>query len=784
MAIQSSFYTPDGSTRTFPSTKHIASKQHMAVWFRRLTDSVWVVQNVSTYELINNTAVLVEAPDVALYDNIEIRVADTQDELTDSPSEISIVAGIATEVVNVSDNMSDVQFVADNISVIGAEKLIANVPNFTSLQEVNTTYTTKVNLTELHPGIAESGGTFTWNPLADKATANPGTRIDPSVSLSLQGTGLGLGCWEREYAGYINSSYAGTIGDGVYDNTSAFAVLDSLNEAIYIPDGIYLVTSSPTGRYFADNAFVTNGVTTYKVSSLPNKLALLSDVITIGANALGKNVGGSSSVVIGNNAGANIEYTNANVLIGDSAGAELLRDAALPFEGIHNVLIGRYAGRSTTTGYYNTFVGAGSGDANTTGKANTFIGQNAGRSNTVSSDNTFIGEGACANAIPGNSCTAIGVNAAIYSSGTTFTAIGSASLFMYFTGDNNTAVGSSSMYGANDGAGDGGYNPLRTYAANNNTAIGKESLFFIDNGTNNTGIGRRSLYSIEDGDFNVAIGAEAGYNYPGNTSVFIGYRTGYDVSTGSNHTMAGHNAGYYNNGSNNTLIGYTAGKGSAGASDYSNSVAVGHEAGLVWQTGASSSVAIGRRALYANTIAGFNTAVGEQAGSTNVSFSNISCLGYNSQVTGSNQIQLGNSSTTTYAYGAIQDRSDIRDKADIKNITDAHIAFFMDIEWKQYRFDYREDYIEVSEDGETINHDRDGSKARTRYHTGAIAQQVEEAMKRHGVDFAGLQHHLIKGGLDVYTIGYQEFIAIQGEIIQRQAKRLDAIEQRLNTAGI
>lgn len=135
MAIQSSFYVPDGSTRTFPSTKHIASKQHMAVWYRRISDGVWVVQNVTSYDLINNTAVLVEAPDVALYDNIEIRVADTYDELTDSPSEISIVAAIATEIVNVSDNMAEVKLVGENITLLvhkTGDETIGGVKTFTS----------------------------------------------------------------------------------------------------------------------------------------------------------------------------------------------------------------------------------------------------------------------------------------------------------------------------------------------------------------------------------------------------------------------------------------------------------------------------------------------------------------------------------------------------------------------------------------------------------------------------------------------------------------------------
>jgi len=238
----------------------------MAVWFRRVSDGIWVVQGISTYELINNTAVLQEAPSVALYDNIEIRVADVQDELIDSPSDIAIVAGIATEVTNVSDNMDDVQFVSDNIAVIGAEKLIANVPNFIALQAVDTAHTTKVNLTELHVGIPESGGPFRYNHLADKATANGGTRVDTSVSLALQGSGSGLGCFERQYSGKVNVKWFGAVGDGVTDDTLAFTNASSiLNVNIYVPYGDYPLTTQVTN----DTLFILEQGTTITVLGSP-----------------------------------------------------------------------------------------------------------------------------------------------------------------------------------------------------------------------------------------------------------------------------------------------------------------------------------------------------------------------------------------------------------------------------------------------------------------------------------------------------------------------------------
>jgi len=180
-----------------------------------------------------------------------------------------------------------------------------------------------------------------------------------------------------------------------------------------------------------------------------------------------------------------------------------------------------------------------------------------------------------------------------------------------------------------------------------------------------------------------------------------------------------------------------------------------------------------------------NTFLGHTAGNqATETFTNCTLLGKNTIVTASNQVQLGDLNTTTYAFGAVQDRSDARDKLDIKDLTDAHIAFFMAVEWKQYRMNYREAYRVVDDKGNESYLDSDESKAGERYHIGAIAQQVEEAMKANDIDFAGLQHHSVSGGQDVYTIGYQEFIGIQGLIIQRQQARFISIEKRLAKGGL
>ena len=124
MSIQNSFYSDTAlASRTFPTTKHIATKAHMALWVKELDSSpaVWTPVNMSDYQLINNSAVLNELLDVSSYDMLEIRVADTPDELGDNPTDISIVAGIAEDVSIIADNI-------DFIAVTNGEYIVNGLP--------------------------------------------------------------------------------------------------------------------------------------------------------------------------------------------------------------------------------------------------------------------------------------------------------------------------------------------------------------------------------------------------------------------------------------------------------------------------------------------------------------------------------------------------------------------------------------------------------------------------------------------------------------------------------
>jgi hypothetical protein len=187
------------------------------------------------------------------------------------------------------------------------------------------------------------------------------------------------------------------------------------------------------------------------------------------------------------------------------------------------------------------------------------------------------------------------------------------------------------------------------------------------------------------GENSVAIGKSAGNNTMGANTVAVGVDAGSNT-IGSGSVAVGNNAGQALMGMQSVAIGLFAGNSSMGAS----SVAVGNNAGK--NSMGASSVAVGVNAGLSASGAN-NTCIGNSAGSSLTTETVSTCLGFNAQVTASNQVQLGGSTTTTYAYGAVQDRSDERDKADIQNV---HLGldFIEALTPRSYKLDYREDYRE------------------------------------------------------------------------------------------
>jgi len=95
-----------------------------------------------------------------------------------------------------------------------------------------------VNVLGYHAVNDGGGGLFNWDSTIDKSTADAGTIIDPSVSLANQGTGVGIGCWIRQYSGRINAKWYGAKGNGV-DESAILTTLAALGKTVFFPNGTY-----------------------------------------------------------------------------------------------------------------------------------------------------------------------------------------------------------------------------------------------------------------------------------------------------------------------------------------------------------------------------------------------------------------------------------------------------------------------------------------------------------------------------------------------------------------
>jgi len=242
-------------------------------------------------------------------------------------------------------------------------------------------------------------------------------------------------------------------------------------------------------------------------------------------------------------------------------------------------------------------------------------------------------------------------------------------------------------------------------------------------------------------------------------------------------------------GAQNTYIGrLTANSSTTG----NNNTAVGNQAFYQGTTG-SGNTAIGSIAL-SGTLTSFanNTALGYGALAGLTSFSNATGLGANTDVTGANQVQIGDASTTTYVYGTVQNRSDLRDKAEVRD-TQLGLSFINALRPVDYKWDMREFYkLPMPEDTtdkaamaawreacQLSNLTPDGSKKRSRYHHGLIAQEVKAVLDEQGIDFGGYQDHSVKGGEDVLSIGYDELIAPLIKAVQELTARVKELEAKL-----
>jgi hypothetical protein len=342
----------------------------------------------------------------------------------------------------------------------------------------------------------------------------------------------------------------------------------------------------------------------------------------------------------------------------------------------NNVKVGKGAGNIAD----NTSVGSVSLIANTTGEHNTGIGYGSLSANQGGTSNTAVGAYALQLNVSGAGNTSVGAFSSEKSLGGNNTAIGTASLYSNTTGNNNTAIGNSAYFNGNfNNTTSIGYNAQPN--ASNQVVIGDSNVTStILKGT----VSVASLTSTLDSTFNNIKVGKGGGNVNGNTTVgegslasnaagqyntALGYASLNKNQGGSGNTSIGVNALLENvSGANNTSVGYLALQNSIG----------------------SNNTCVGTASLY-NTTGSQNTVIGGNAGNAQTIASNTTCVGYGSEVSTSNQVQLGNASTTTFVYGTVQNRSDLRDKTEVRD-TVLGLDFINELRPVDYKWDMREDY--------------------------------------------------------------------------------------------
>lgn len=659
---------------------------------------------------------------------------------------------------------------------------------------------------------------------------------------------LRLVFFDNDVADYVVPSDFGAVGDGLTNDTAAFASLESAvtGTMIDLKGKTYLVDDFPSGNFYINGNFKRS-----------------SDSQTVQSEYFGYTRSGNSNVLIGRSVAKNLTpyaiYKTGPrgyglTAVGDKcmgqAGDEAYNCSAYGSGALFNNKFARYndafglealyytlgVSGSTTSGTRNASFGANSMRFNTQGRSNVAMGRNANQIGTTADFNTFIGAGAGAGVAPldisgaiinpyprtaGEQC-GVGTSALDSSNGAGNTAFGYSAGASVKLGTGVVAVGHNALSMLESGVSHLGNQLIVAPLSGTWTQVGTLLTFtMLGHGMSAGFISKMVMVgaTLSAGDpQEIVVGATLDANTwtavapdsatrsgtctrsvyanltpvaPTTDNMAVGHESMSLATTGSNNCAGGSYTLRANTGSSNSAWGILALRDNTSGTQ---NTASGYSALRANTTGGQNS-AYGEFSLGNLTSGSNNTAVGRsslramQDASPATNLSNCTGVGVDSRVSGNNQVQLGSSSTTTYVYGTVQNRSDRRDKADIED-TELGLDFILGLRPVSGRWDMREDYIEVyqeqdgvDEAGKPIMVDRvrilpmDGSKKRNRLHQWLIAQDVEELCKKLGVEFGGLQHHAVNGGCDVYSLGYDEFVPPLIKSVHQIHAKVAAVEE-------
>ena len=422
----------------------------------------------------------------------------------------------------------------------------------------------------------------------------------------------------------------------------------------------------------------------------------------------------------------------------------------------NNYFIGHEAGKSINGGKYNSFIGYQSGFKNTTGNKNYFIGYNSGYNNDNGYSNIFLGDNSGFNNLSGSSNIFLGDNCG-YNNTT-----GGQNVFLgYYAGYSNNSfynvfLGCASGYSNSSGWG--------------NTANGYYSLFYNTDGYSNVANGYQSMYYNTVGNYNVSTGYQALFNNNNNYNVANGYQAMYSNTSGYQNTAQGYQAMYSNTtGYTNVAMGNTA---LYSNTDGFGNVAIGDQA--MYSAVGTGNTAVGQWSLMQNA-GNANTAIGLGSfftwGSTN--YLNSTALGYYAPISASDQVRVGNNSTTSIG-GQVgwTTLSDKRFKKDIQE-NSLGLSFILKLRPVTYHLDIDKlsEFIHLPDSVRNKESEKIKSDA---LQTGFIAQEVEQAAQDLGFDFSGVDKP--KNENDYYGLRYAEFTVPLVKAVQEQQTMIDSLK--------
>jgi trimeric autotransporter adhesin len=321
-----------------------------------------------------------------------------------------------------------------------------------------------------------------------------------------------------------------------------------------------------------------------------------------------------------------------------------------------------------------------------------------------------------------------------------------------------------------------GYNASKTNNASGypNSAYGVEALKNNANGGYNNAFGYRALETNGFGFYNCAFGDESLKNNNfGNFNSAFGFRA-LEKNDGYYNTAIGANAlqettsGQYNTGIGmNALISNKSGL---------NNTAVGYN-GLNNNTTGNYNTAFGNAALTSNTDGSYNTAIGFNAFPAGSSYQFSSALGYNALVSASNQVRIGDA--TTSSIGGQVGWTTLSDGRFKKNIVNnvPGLEFITKLRPVTYNLDL-ENYAKFNNIPLKNRILSQEEKIMQISYTGFIAQEVEAAAKSVNYNFSGIDAP--KNNTDYYGIRYAEFTVPLVKAVQEQQVIIETYKNKVN----